>query len=145
MIHRSPLRAWMFGMAGACVLTTAQAHQTSSAQAPDAAPAGAEAQALRAVRDKATGKLRAPTADELRAMEAQERAARRARGLPEVEAPTPLVVRQHASGMRSVKLGPEHMMTLRGERQPDGSIRRFHPDGTTHDHAPVARDNRPTE
>lgn len=111
----------------------------------EASPVPAEAQSLRVVRDKQTGKLRAPTADELKAMQAAERAERKARGLPEVTESQPLVVTRHASGMLSAKLGPEYMMTLEGERQPDGSLHRGHPDGTTHAHAPLARDNRPTE
>lgn len=116
--------------------------QASEPTQAEAAPAAADAQALRVVRDKQTGKLRAPTADELKVMQAAERAERRARGVPESQ---PLVVTRHASGMLSAKLGPEYMMTLEGERQPDGSVRRFHADGTAHEHAPVAHDDRPTE
>lgn len=121
-------------------LATSSIQATEPTQA-EVAPA-AEAQALRAVRDRQTGKLRAPTADELKAMQTAERAERRARGEPESQ---PLVVKRHASGMLSAELGPEYMMTLQGERQPDGSVRRFHADGTTHEHAPVAHDARPTE
>ncbi|MBK6471358.1 MAG: hypothetical protein IPF94_11695 [Betaproteobacteria bacterium] len=111
----------------------------------EAAPVAGEAQALRAVRDKATGRLRAPDADEAAAMDAAERASRKARGLPEVAGLQPVVVVRHASGMMSAKLGSDQLMTLRGERQADGSVRRVHADGTSHDRAPAARDNRPTE
>lgn len=123
----------------------ASAAQATEPTQTGAEPAGTDAQALRVVRDKQTGKLRAPTADELKTMQAAERAERRARGLPESPESQPLVVTRHADGMLSVKLGPEHMMTLKGERQPDGSVRRFHPDGTTHEHAPAVHNDRPTE
>lgn len=133
-------------VAGAAHLMSAGAATATEPPTTAAADPAAQAQALRVVRDKATGRLRAPTDDELKAMVASERAARKARGLPELEVQTPLVVRKHAGGMRSAKLGPEYMMTLQGERQADGSIRSFHPDGTSHDQRhPVARDNRPTE
>ena len=123
--------------------TAVQATEPTRTEAvPEAAPTTAEGQALRAVRDKKTGKLRAPTADELKALQALERAERRARGEPESK---PLVIKRHPSGMLSAELGPEYMMNLRGERQPDGSVRRFHSDGSTHDGAPVANDDRPTE
>lgn len=105
----------------------------------------AEAQSLRVVRDKTTGKLRAPNAEEMKAMDAAERAARKARGLPVVAEPQPAVVTRHANGMLSATLGPDYLETLKGERQADGSVRRFHPDGTRHDGHPVAHDNRPTE
>jgi hypothetical protein len=76
-------------------------------------------QARRVVRDKETGQLRAPTAEE-RAAEAAER---RARGEAE---PTyksaPLVVRQHANGMRSAVLGEDYMVKLVAERGPDGKV-----------------------
>jgi hypothetical protein len=123
----------------------ASAAQASEPTGTEAAPAGSDSQALRVVRDKQTGKLRAPTADELKAMQAAERAERRARGLPESPQSQPLVVTRHADGMLSAKLGPEYMMTLKGERQPDGSMRRFHEDGTTHEPAPAAHNDLPTE
>lgn len=125
--------------AGAEAATTANPESATDAGAALAA----QAPALRAVRDKATGQLRAPTADELKAMIAAERAARKARGLPEVETQAPLVVRQHVGGMRSARLGPDYLVTLKGERRADGSVRRFHEQGGPA-HAD-AHDHRPTE
>lgn len=151
MNHSGQLRACVLGLLGACALSAAQAHQAHPASESVTAPAAAaqadagHVQALRAVRDKATGKLRAPTADEEKAMAAAERAERKARGEPEAAASQPVVVVRHANGMLSAKLGPEHLMFLKGERMPDGSVRRFHPDGTTHDHAPAVSTKLPTE
>lgn len=134
--------AWMLGIAAAFTLTTAHAQSPQQAQGTTttATSAASESQALRAVRDKTTGKLRAPTADEREAMEASERATRQARGQAE---PAPLRVQWHANGMRSAVLGADYLITLKGERRADGSVRRFHPQGD-HEHS-VAQDNRPTE
>jgi hypothetical protein len=148
MRQRNQVPALAVGIFTALALGAAQAEpQQPPAQA---APTGAastpvaEAQSVRAVRDKATGKLRAPTADEIEAMESQERTDRKARGLPETADPKSLTITRHANGMRSARLGPEFLMSLRGERRSDGSVRRFHLDGVEHDHHPV-RDVRPTE
>lgn len=128
------------------------AASTGAATAADAAaanpkeqPAAAvHAQSLRAVRDKETGKLRAPTEDELKALLEDERTQRRARGQrePSVE-PTPLVVRQHASGMRSAVLGPDFLENLKGTRRADGSVETSHADPAM-EH-PTNRPQRPTE
>lgn len=133
MKQTQPLHAWALGMAGACVLTTVQAHPPQPTQAPEAAATVAEAQTLRAVRDKATGKLRAPTAEEMKALLAAERADRKARGLPETPEARPVVVTRHASGMRSAVLGVEHMVTLQATRRPDGSLALQH-DDPAHEH-----------
>jgi len=134
--------AWMLGIAAAFTLTTAHAQSPQEVQGTETTTASSAGgpQALRAVRDKTTGKLRAPTADEREAMEATERAARQAGGLSE---PAPLRIQWHANGMRSAVLGADYLITLKGERSADGSVRRFHPQGD-HEH-PVAQDNRPTE
>jgi hypothetical protein len=140
--------AWAVGIM--TVLALGAAHAEQQHPQTQAAPTGAvsspviEGQSMRVVRDKATGKLRAPTADELDAMESQERADRKARGLSEAGDPNSLKITRHANGMRSAKLGPEFLMTLRGERKADGSVRRFHPDGVEHQQ-PSANDSRPTE
>jgi hypothetical protein len=76
-------------------------------------------------------------------MHANERAARKARGLPETAEPAPLRLQLHANGMRSAVLGADYLVTLKGERRADGSVRRFHP-LVDHEHS-VDRDNRPTE
>ena len=148
MRQRDQVPAFAIGVFAALTLGAAHAEQqqpqTQVAPTSAATTAAGEAQAMRAVRDKVTGKLRAPTADEIESMESQERAARKARGLPEVADPKALKITRHANGMRSAKLGPEFLMTLRGERRSDGSVRRFHPDGVEHHH-PATSDVRPTE
>jgi flagellar biosynthesis GTPase FlhF len=94
-----------------------------AAQAADPAPQAEPQQQIqqerRAVRDSVTGKLRAPTEEELAAMNAQ----RNARAQQQRSAPAaPLVVRQHANGMRSAVLGPEYRSTLKAERGSDGKL-----------------------
>lgn len=132
----------LFGMAAAAAHATDTA--APAALSPEASSAGDAPSARRAVRDAATGKMRAPTAEEFEAMRASERSARAARGLPDTGArKSPVRVVQHASGMRSAVLGPEYLVTLRGQRQKDGSIRQSHAHGD-HEH-PVLRDARPTE
>jgi hypothetical protein len=147
MRQRNQVPAFAVGVLAALALGAAQAEpQQPQAQAAPTGVASApvtEAQSMRAVRDKATGKLRAPTADELETMHSDERAERKARGLPETAEPAPLRVQLHANGMRSAVLGPDFLVTLKGERRADGSVRRFHPDGN-HEHS-VDLDKRPTE
>jgi hypothetical protein len=103
-----------------------------------------DTQAQPAARDKVTGKLRAPTAEEAEAMRAGERGARAARGVAEPGAKTgPLRVVQHGGGMRSAVLGTEYLVTLKAQRQADGSLAITHNQpGLEH---PVSRDLRPTE
>jgi hypothetical protein len=137
-------RAWALSFAGACALTAATAAEPQRQKSPEVAPAVAEAQALRVVRDKATGRLRAPTSDELKAMDATERAARKARGLPEVAESTPLNVTRHASGTLSARLTPDYLVTLRAERQPDGTLKQTH-DNPRLEHPVAARHALPTE
>lgn len=143
MRQKNRVPAVAVGIFAAFALGAARAEEQQPQTQVAPTNAVGEAQAMRAVRDKATGKLRAPTADELEAMHASERAARKARGLPETAEPTPLRVQLHASGMRSAVLGPDFLVTLRGERRADGSVRRFHPDGD-HEHS-LDRNSRPTE
>lgn len=70
-------------------------------------------------------------------MDVDERAARRARGLPEVEEPTALVIRRHANGMYSAKLGPEHLVTVTAKRAADGRLIQSHAKAS-HDHQSTA-------
>lgn len=120
------------------------AAQTAANASTTAAPLQQQ-QALRAVRDKATGKLRAPSQEELESMLQEERAQRRARGEPEVAATSaqPLSVRRHASGMRSAVLGPEYLVTVQGKRAADGSMVQTHAD-PAHEHPTPAKQH-PTE
>lgn len=97
------------------------------------APTVAQAQARRVVRDKETGRLRSPNEEELKALVDAERADRQARGESEPAAAA-VVVRQHASGMRSAVLGPEHMVYLKGQRTADGKLVVTH-DKPAHEHA----------
>ena len=136
------------------LLATALALAAGAAGAADAAagdstleqarPASAqEQQALRVVRDKATGKLRAPDEQELAEILASERAARTKRGERGLAQRAPLVVRQHGSGMRSAVLGPEYFVTLLAERQPDGRLTVSH-NSPVLEQAP-AKSQQPTE
>lgn len=97
----------------------------------------AQVQARRVVRDSDSGKMRLPTSEEAAAMDAEERAVRRARGLPEVEEASTLVVRRHANGMYSAKLGPEHLVTVTATRAADGRLIRSH-DKAIHEHQSTA-------
>ena len=101
-------------------------------------------QAVRAVRDKETGRLRAPTDEELEQMLQADRAARKARGLSEDGPATPLVVRQHANGMRSAVLGPEYLVTLKAQRTAEGKLSVAH-DKAIHEHATPVQPQRATE
>lgn len=116
---------------GAQAAPETQAAQASTDAAP-AAPAGTDS-ARRVVRDPVSGRLRAPTNEEL----AAEQAERRARGAADQGPGAPLIVRQHANGMRSAVLGPDYMVTLKAERGADGklSIKHANP---SHDHGSAA-------
>ena len=118
--------------------TAAQPVQAAPPEQANAATAStpAQAQARRVVRDKETGKLRAPNDEELQALLEAEQADRKARGEPEPElaAAGAVAVRQHANGMRSAVLGPEHMIYLKAQRTPDGKLVISH-DKPGHEHA----------
>jgi hypothetical protein len=127
--------------ASAGVATAADATAADTQAEPAAA---AQADSRRAVRDKVTGQLRAPTSEEAEAMRASQSAGRSARGAAVTGAKTaPLRVVQHSGGMRSAVLGTEYLVTLKAQRQPDGSLAITHNQpGLDH---PVSRDVRPTE
>ena len=79
--------------------------------------------AMRAVRDKDSGKLRAPTQDELKELVEAETAARRARGMPEPSAnPQPVQVRTYPSGMKAAMLGPDFLVTVQARRDANGNL-----------------------
>ncbi len=130
-------------------MSTAQAAGPQPQEGPQqaqSAPNKAEQtlQGRRAVRDTVTGKLRAPSEDELKAMIESERAARTARGQSATAGPVaPMIVRQHAGGMRSAVLGPEYLSTLKAERQSDGKlvIRHANP---AHEHGSTVQPNATT-
>lgn len=134
----------MISIRTGALLTALLASAAASAAdvTPVTAPAS-EQQHLRAVRDKETGRLRAATAQEMAEMDAAARAARVARGEPAEPAVKPLVVRQHANGMRSAVLGPEFMVTVRGQRDASGRIVQSH-DHPAHEHGAL-KQQAPTE
>ena len=134
------LAAWLSAAASALAADTPVAPALA---ATPLASAVAETQALRAVRDKESGRLRAASAQEMAEMDAAARDARVARGEPADPTPTPLVVRRHANGMRSAVLGPEHMVTLQGRRDAIGRIVQSH-DRAAHEH-PTHQQAVPTE
>lgn len=83
----------------------------------------AASEALRVVRDKETGKLRAPNNTELKEMIAAEKAERKAKGLPESSQDTEAVeIRTHANGMKSARLGPGFLVSLEAKRDADGHL-----------------------
>jgi hypothetical protein len=118
--------------AATALVAVVGAVQAGEAQAVDAA------QALRVVRDKATGQLRNATPEEAKVLAAADKAARA--GQPE----RPLVVRQYANGMRGARLSPEYLSSLQAQRQPDGTLKVSH-DKAGDEHAHAAPQTLPTE
>lgn len=100
------------------------AAETSTPSSPAAAQASTAdvAPAKRVVRDKQTGKLRAPSEDELQELIAAENAAR----AKQIKTRAPLVVREYSNGMRGAVLGPEYLLSLKGQRRPDGTVEASH-------------------
>jgi hypothetical protein len=79
--------------------------------------------AMRVVRDKTTGKLRAPSDSELQQMLDAEKAERKARGKSEPAADRqPVQVRTYASGMKAAVLGPEYLVSLEARSDADGNL-----------------------
>lgn len=109
--------AWAFAAwSGTAIAAESVAPPATTAQNPqlDVAPA------RRVVRDKDTGKLRPPTPDELQTMLDAERTQRAASGTSTSSGP--LLVRQYPSGMRSVVLGPESLVSITATKRPDGTL-----------------------
>ena len=106
----------------------------------------AASEALRVVRDKETGKLRAPNNDELKEMIAAEKAERKAKGLPESSEETQAFeVRTHANGMKSLQLGPEFLVSLEARRDADGNLVVTHAQPGYDVHVAPATEQQPTE
>ncbi len=78
--------------------------------APADEPA-AGTEALRVMRDKETGQLRAPNNEELQQMLEAEKANRKARGAANA-LPQETTVRTHKGGMKSATLGEEHLVQV---------------------------------
>lgn len=85
---------------------------------------------LRVVRDKLTGELRAPDSEELKAMVEAEKADKAARKGKEAgampEAGEPLVVKEHANGMKSAQLSEEYLVNLEAQRSANGALTLSH-------------------
>jgi uncharacterized protein (DUF2141 family) len=107
--------------------------------------AGDETAALRAVRDKETGQLRAPTQDEAKELNAAERAARKARGLPEEATFEPVQLRTYENGMKAAVLGADHLVSVVAERDADGKLVVRHANPADEHVAAPAADQLPTE
>ena len=96
---------------------------TLAAPAVLADDAIAASEAMRVVRDKETGQLRAPNGEELKQMLDAEKAQRKARGQAEPSAdPQPVEVRTYSSGMKAAVLGPEFLVSLEARRDADGNL-----------------------
>ena len=80
--------------------------------------------AVRVVRDKKTGKLRAPNPAELRKMAEME--AEAAQSVSLMPAASDTTITRGADGTSAAMLGTEHLMSLHGERAEDGSIKKSH-------------------
>jgi hypothetical protein len=117
----------------------------SAAIAAPSAFAGDDTAAMRAVRDKETGQLRAPTQDELKELLQAERANRKARGLPEEPSSEPQQVRVHANGMKSVVLSEDMLVSVVAERDADGKLVVRHADPADEHVSQPAPEQRPTE
>jgi len=110
-----------------------------------AAQPTASMDAMRVVRDKATGKLRAPNPSELKEMLEAEKAQRKALGKPESAAePQPIEVRSYPSGMRAAVLGPEYLVSLEAYRDADGNLVVRHADPAD-EHVAAPQAQLPTE
>jgi hypothetical protein len=118
--HQLLVGAALLGLAASPALAHQEGRDAEAAKPAAATPAATDAQSQSrvVVRDPVTGRLRAPTDAELAALQPRGAAARTA----------PVVVRQHANGMKSAVLGPEYMSTLIVERGPDGKLVKRHAD-----------------
>jgi len=102
-------------------------------------------EALRVVRDKQTGQLRAPNSDELKEMLEAEKADRMARGKPESAAEAqPVQVRTHASGMKSAVLGEDFLVSVEAHRDTNGNLVMKHADPAD-EHVAAPTTELPTE
>lgn len=127
------------------MLVAAALAATLATPAVLAQDAEASTDALRVVRDKQTGQLRAPNSEELKQMLEAEKADRKARGKPEPSAnPQPVQVRTYANGMKAAVLGPEFLVSLEAQRDADGNLTVRHADPAD-DHIAAPNTALPTE
>lgn len=126
------------------ITTLAAAAALAAVIAAPPAFAGDETAAMRAVRDKETGQMRAPTQDEMKELVEAEKAARKARGLPEQTETQPVQVRTHSNGMKSAVLGAEYLVMVVAEKDADGKtvIRHANP---ADEHVAAPASELPTE
>lgn len=130
-------------LAGAAWIGAATGAETTvpdAGTAQAAAPSGTSAK--RVFRDKQTGRLRAPTEEEMQILLEEERAASAARGAP-MGPSAPLVVRQYPNGMRAAVLGPDYLVSIKGQRGSDGKLVISH--GNTVHGQPAGQAGLPTE
>jgi len=106
-----------------------EAAATTEAQVVATEPTPQVTNAVRAVRDKKTGKLRAPNPAELRKMAELEEQANATQQSSPLGRPAETVIREHAGGMKSAELSREHLQTLYGTRSEDGTIKKSHSKG----------------
>lgn len=128
------------------MLAAAALAATIAAPSVLADEAVAASEAMRVVRDKKTGELRAPNNAELKQMLEQEKAARKAKGEPEPSADAqPLEVRTYSGGMKAAVLGPEFLVSLEARRDADGNLVVTHSRPEYDGHAEPASTELPTE
>ena len=94
--------------------------------------------AMRAVRDKETGQLRAPNHEELKALIEAEKAERRARGEPEVAAPQEVQVRTYAGGMKAAVLNADFLVAIEARTDANGELVVQHANPADEHAAPAA-------
>jgi hypothetical protein len=111
---------------------------TLAAPAALADDAAAGMDAMRAVRDKETGQLRAPNHDELKALLEAEKAERRARGEPEVAAPREAQVRTYGSGMKAAVLNADYLVSVEARVDENGKLVVQHANPADEHAAPAA-------
>lgn len=118
-----------------CVAAALAATLVSPAVLADEA-AGTDA--MRAVRDKDTGQLRAPNHEELKALIEAEKAERRSRGEPEAAEPREAQVRSYASGMKAAVLNADYLVSVEARVDANGNLVVQHADPADEHAAPAA-------
>jgi hypothetical protein len=100
--------------------------------------AATDMEAMRAVRDRETGQLRAPNHEELKALIEAEKAERRARGEPDVAAPQDVQVRTYSSGMKAAVLNADHLVSVEARVDANGELVVQHANPADEHAAPAA-------
>jgi hypothetical protein len=118
-------------MAGILCVSTGAGAAEPAAKPQQKQPAGLNA--MRVVRDAATGELRAPTTEELQALLAAEQAARQSTAFARSATPTAQQVLpaeksivRHANGMVSMQLSQESLSALKAMTDAQGKVHVVH-------------------